>query len=90
MKNADFTPEQSAHVRRALLFLRDRCGGWRPLAAVLPADRGTLLRVARGGAVRASLAVRVARLAAVGVDDVTSGTFPPPGLCPYCSSLSAP
>ena len=30
------------------------------------------------------LVVRVARFASVGVDDVLTGKYPPPGTCPHC------
>ena len=30
------------------------------------------------------VAFRVARFAGVGVDDVLTGAFPPPGTCPHC------
>ena len=49
------------------------------------ADKATLRRVIAGNdPVSASIAVRTARLADVGVDDVLAGKFPPPGTCAYC------
>lgn len=57
------------------------------LLAVAKALRGsplTFRRVAAGSGANASLAVRVARFAGVGVDDVLAGRFPPPGTCPHC------
>jgi hypothetical protein len=81
----DLTSQEQAHVRTALRFLRIRCGGWAPLAKALGAAESTIANVVRGSdAVSARVAIRVARFAAVGVDDVLAGRFPPPGTCPLC------
>jgi hypothetical protein len=32
------------------------------------------------------MALRVARLAGVPIDDVLAGKFPPAGTCPYCGN----
>jgi hypothetical protein len=76
---SDLTAKEQANVRAAIAFLRARCGGVKPLEKALHADKSTLNRPAS-----ASLAVRVARLASVGVDDVLTGRFPPAGTCPHC------
>jgi hypothetical protein len=81
---SDLTKEEQAHVRAALRFLRARCGGWKNVARVLRGSCITLRCAANGRPVSASLAVRVARFAGVGVDEVLNGRFPPPGACPYC------
>ncbi len=81
---ADLTTEEQAHVRAALRFLRARCGGWKLAAKAIRADHKTLMRVANGQTVSASTAIRVARFAGVGVDELLTGKFPPAGTCPHC------
>lgn len=73
------TVAEQGHVRNALRFLRLRAGTWEALAKALHASKWTV----RGSA-SASMAVRVARLAGVGVDDVLTGNYPPPGTCAHC------
>jgi hypothetical protein len=88
---ADLTTEEQEHVRRAMQFLRVRCGGWAQLATVLRFKRSTTLDAGLGhGAVSASMAFRVARLAAVSVDDLLTGKFPLPGTCPHCGHATEP
>jgi hypothetical protein len=77
------TAAEQANVRAAIRFLRVRAGA-NTLAKALRADRRGLLRVLHGSAVSESLAVRVAKFAKVGVDDVLAGRFPEPGVCPHC------
>lgn len=81
---SDLTREEQIHVRTALRFLRNRCGGWAPVAKVLHIDCSTLSCVMSGKSVSAGLAFRVARIASVPVDDVVTGKYPAPGTCPYC------
>lgn len=81
---SDLTEREQTNVRTALLFLRTRCGGWEALAKVLSRERTQLRHVAHGRTVSASLAVRIARLARVGVDDVLTGKYPSPTACPHC------
>lgn len=81
---SDLTTQEEAHVRGALHFLRLRFGGWASLAKVLRFNEITLKHVANGKTVSASMAVRVAKLVNVGVDDLLAGKFPSPGTCPYC------
>jgi hypothetical protein len=81
---SDLTTKEQANVRTALLFLRTRTGA-DTLAKALKADKKTLARVVNGVApVSASIAVRTARLASVGVDDVLNGRYPLPGTCAHC------
>lgn len=88
MSADDLTTAEQGHVRAALQFLRARCGGWAPLAQVLRAKPTALARVGNGRrGTTASLAVRIARLACVGVDDVLGGRFPPAGACPHCGRM---
>lgn len=85
---ADLTSDEQEHVRRALRFLRVRCGGWAALAKVLRFTRGTVQDAGLNqGAVSASLAFRVARLTKMSIDDVLGGKFPPPKACPNCGQI---
>lgn len=86
---SDLNAKEQANVRAALQFLRSRCGGWEPLAKALRANSDNLAVVGRGGAASASLAVRVAKLASVGVDDVLTGRFPEAGTCAHCGHRAA-
>lgn len=89
MRAADLTPTEQGNVRKALRFLRARCGGWAQLGKVLCFKEVTLGAIGAGRKVAsASLAVRVARLAQVGVDDVLAGRFPPAGACPHCGHVA--
>jgi len=81
---SDLTNQQEANVRAALQFLRLRFGGWASVAKALRFKEQTLANVAKGRSVSASMAVRVAKLVNVGIDDLLAGKFPPPGTCPYC------
>jgi hypothetical protein len=84
-KSVDLEADEETNVRTALKFLRTRCGGWRPLSKVLRFDYRTLSKVASGeDSASASMAVRIAKLAKVGVDDVLTGRYPAPGACPHC------
>lgn len=80
---SDLTTQEQANVRAALRFLHARCGGWAPLAKALRFTTRTLQAPATP-----ALALRVARLAKVGVDDVLAGRFPPAGTCPHCGHRS--
>lgn len=84
---SDLTPSEQAHVRAALRFLRARCGGWLPVSKLLRGDEVTIRRAAGGSVVSASLAVRIARLAKVGIDDLLAGKYPPAGTCPHCGHM---
>jgi hypothetical protein len=79
---SDLTAEEQKNVRAALRFLWARCGGWKPLGKALRASPLALSK--RGLPISAGLAVRVARFASVGVDDVLDGRYPPAGTCPHC------
>lgn len=80
----DLTPEEQVNVRTALRFLRTRCGTWDAMAKALHCKDSSLAHVMRRRPPSASLAIRVARLAGVPVDDVLTGKYPTPGTCPYC------
>jgi hypothetical protein len=85
---SDLTTQEQAHVRAALRFLRAKCGGWRAVGKVLRVQRSTLGHALSKRTISASLAVRVARFVGVGVDDLLTGQFPPPGTCPHCGQQS--
>jgi hypothetical protein len=81
----DFTAQEELRVRSALRFLHSRCGNWGTLAHALRVSENTVGAVAAGRkAVSAALVVRIAKFAAVGVDDVLCGRFPAAGTCPHC------
>jgi hypothetical protein len=80
---SDLTAEEQKNVRAALRFLRIRIGADN-LAKLLRAHSATVRLVIAGRAVSASIAVRTAKLAGVGVDDVLTGKYPPAGTCPHC------
>ena len=88
--SADLTPKEQEHVRSALRFIHAKCGTWANTAKALRSPVGTLRHVTGGGTASASIAVRVARFGAVGVDDVLAGRFPPPGTCPVCGHREGP
>ena len=89
MRPLDLSPKEQAAVRAALTFLRVRCGGIVPLARVLRMAKTTVRRTIGGAGVSASMAFRVAKLASVGVDDVLTGKYPPPGVCAHCGHDAA-
>ncbi|HEY3821579.1 MAG TPA: hypothetical protein VGL81_30640 [Polyangiaceae bacterium] len=83
----DLTPEEAARVRAAIRFLRVRTGRLDVLAKALRFERATLRRVLAGNdPVTATMVLRVARLAGVGLDEVLGGTYPPAGVCPHCGA----
>jgi hypothetical protein len=81
---SDLTKQEEANVRAALQFLRLRLGGWASVGKAIGFKETTVVNVAKGSSVSASMAIRVAKLVHVGVDDLLAGKFPPPGTCPYC------
>lgn len=85
----DFTAKEVAAVRGALRFLRLRCGTWAPLAKALGFQPETLPKVANGHKpVSATLVIRIARFAKIGVDELLAGNFPAAGTCPHCGNVS--
>jgi hypothetical protein len=82
---SDLTADEQKNVRAALQFLHARVGRWDTVARALRAHvAGTRLAASGRRTATASLAVRVARFAGVGVDDVLTGRFPDPSVCPHC------
>ena len=87
---SDLTATEQTNVRAALAFLRARCGGWETAAKALGFTEGTLRNVlGRHNTATPRLALKLARLARVGVDDVLEGRFPPSGACPHCGHVKA-
>lgn len=83
---SDLTSKEQRSVRTTLLFLRVRSGGvWEPVAKALNAKTNTISKVVAGSReVDASLAIRVARLLGVGVDDLLAGRHMSARVCPHC------
>lgn len=84
----DLDLKEQNFVRIALQHFRRRLGGWEPLSEALGFSPVTVEKVAnmRGRSVTASMALRVARLAGVTVDDLLMGRFLP-GACPKCGHM---
>ena len=78
------TPDEQANVRRAIRYLRARLGTWVAVARALRIKRATVRRVRDDGQVRPYVAGKVAIVAAVPVEDLKAGRFPPPGTCRHC------
>jgi hypothetical protein len=66
---SDLTADEQKNVRAAIRFLRPRVGNRKALARALHVSRST-----KNSAASASVALRVARLAGVGVDNVLGGS----------------
>jgi hypothetical protein len=85
---ADLNDTEQENVRVALRFLHARARGWTPLGAALGYKHKTLESANQGRLVSATLAFRVARFASVTMEEVLTGKFPPPGVCPHCGRMS--
>jgi hypothetical protein len=84
-RGPDLSPEETAHVKAALAFLGKRLGTWRALAKATGLKKGTLgYAASKRGGVSAGVALRVARAAKVQLEDILSGAWPKPGMCPHC------
>jgi hypothetical protein len=79
------TPLEIANAKTAIRFVAVKLGGSAKLAAALEVTRASIdaARLTRGRP-SAGLALRVARLAGVPLEDVLSGAWPKPGSCPHC------
>lgn len=81
---SDLDEKEQRHVRTALRYLRLRVGAWGPVAKVLRYQYDSIEKVVNGRRpVTPTLAIRVARLANVGIDDLLAGRHLP-GACPHC------
>jgi hypothetical protein len=77
--------EESANVRKALLFLRTRHGGTEKLADALGVRSKMLAAMlSKAGKPGAGLALRAARAAGVPPEMILLGTWPREGSCPHC------
>jgi len=87
----DLTDEERTHLRAAIAFLLTRFGGRASLAKAM-GIRPVALQGATGKrrSLSASLAIRAARVAGVGVDDILRGHYPPSGACPHCGHCPEP
>lgn len=87
---SDLDEKEQKHVRTALFHLRRQMGGWVPLAAALGFSvQTTVERVANqrdGRKASAGMAVRVARLLNMSLEDLLAGRCLP-GACPRCGYL---
>jgi DNA-binding XRE family transcriptional regulator len=86
----DLTADEAANARRALRVLRTRHGGTRALADAI----GVRVATVENGMkprrkVSVGLALRLARLAGVPLEDVLSGMWPKAGSCPHCGRCSS-
>ena len=82
--SSDLTPAEQANVRAAIRFLAIRHGNYRALAKAMGSKRGTVLSTVRRGSVTAGIALRIARVAGVPLEDVLAGRWPVEGMCPLC------
>lgn len=83
--SSDLTPAEQANARRALRFLRDRLGTTRKLATALKARFKTVENMLSKRCVTAGVALRVARLAEVPLEELLAGRWPPQtGVCQHC------
>jgi DNA-binding XRE family transcriptional regulator len=79
------SPDEVANVMAAMRVLRGRHGTWVEVARAMGLSKRTVVRFASGEAApTAGMAIRVARLAGVSIDDVLSGEFAKPRMCPTC------
>jgi len=86
-RSSDLTPEEQGHVRVALRFLAKRHGSWVKLARAMDAHLDTV-KLASRKSVSAGIALRVARVASVPLEDLLAGRFPVAGACPWCGCSS--
>lgn len=81
----DLTAKEQRAVCTALRFLRLRVGAWAPLAKALRCEPDTIHKVAaeRRG-VTPALALRVARISGVPMEELLAGQWLSPRTCPHC------
>jgi hypothetical protein len=83
--SSDLTPEEQRHARAAIRFLIKRHGTSEKLAKAMKANAGTLkASLSADYGLSAGLALRVARVAGVPLEDMLAGRWPSPAACPYC------
>lgn len=83
---SDLTAKEQRAVRTTLLFLRVQSGGvWEPVAKALNTQANNISKIVAGSrVVNASIAIRVARLLGVGVDELLAGQHMSSRVCPHC------
>ena len=86
---SDLDEKEQNHVRTALRYLRNRVGAWAPVAKAVRSTQDTLQHTVclHGRPVSASMALRVARVLDVPIDDLLAGRFLPAGACPHCGHV---
>jgi hypothetical protein len=82
--SSDLTQDEQKNARAAIRFLAKRHGTYAKLAKAMGANLGTVRAATQRGIVSAGIALRVARVAGVSVEDVLGGRFPVAGACPLC------
>lgn len=86
---SDLDQKEQNHVRAALRMLHRRVGAWGPVADGIHCSAKMISCVLAGSRdVSAGMAIRVARLLGVMVDDLLVGKFLPPGACPNCGHVA--
>lgn len=79
------TSEEQKSIRFALRVLKTQFGSVSTLARAMRLQRQRVSGFISGKEpISAELLLRVARTAHVGIDDVLTGKYPPPGTCPHC------
>lgn len=86
---SDLDEKEQNHVRTALRYLRNRVGTWATVAKAVHSTQDTLQHTVclHGRPVSASMALRVARVLDVPIDDLLAGRFLPTGACPKCGHI---
>ncbi len=85
---SDLDQKEQNHVRAALRFLQRRLGRWSAVSDAIGFSPKTIDGVVFAKkSVSASMALRVARLLGVMIDDLLVGKFLPPGACPNCGHV---
>jgi hypothetical protein len=84
-RGPDLSPEERQRVKVALAFLLVRFGKQKALADAMGLKKATVAYAAsKRGGVTAGVALRAARAAGVPLEDILSGAWPKPGMCPHC------
>jgi hypothetical protein len=81
---ADLSPQEQQNVRKALRSLAKRFGTYAKLATAMRAKEATVMKALYRGPVSAGVALRASRAAKVPLEDILTGAWPKPGMCPYC------
>ncbi len=84
-RGPELTDDERVHVKATLAFLLARLGSWDAVAKATGLKKATLQYAAsKKAGVSAGVALRAARAAGVPLEDVLSGAWPKPGVCPRC------